>query len=185
MSDEFYAGCTQAKVKLSTSDTLRKTVSNYKAGWNAWTPSAGAASAAPQAVPAQLEGASSPSTSRARNEAPTIDSRASQQPQAAAAATPTPTPDAELPDRTPEGTPIEKQTFYLGYRMGVVDNIGGLLRVTDTAVTMAHEDGLRCDSVTLLKPWEFSKGWTLQCNHWDYKYYVEDKGRGWQIRIAD
>ncbi len=39
MSAPFYAGCTQAKVKLSSSDALRKSEPDYKAGWNAWTPS--------------------------------------------------------------------------------------------------------------------------------------------------
>jgi hypothetical protein len=39
MSDDFYAGCTQAKVTLSASDTLRKAEPDYKAGWNAWIPS--------------------------------------------------------------------------------------------------------------------------------------------------
>jgi len=38
MNDDFYAGCTAAKVRLSASDTLRKTQPDYKAGWNAWTP---------------------------------------------------------------------------------------------------------------------------------------------------
>jgi len=50
---------------------------------------------------------------------------------------------------------------------------------------MAHQDGLRCDSVTSLDHWEFSNGWTLRCNNFDYKYYIQDKGRGWQISIAD
>jgi hypothetical protein len=39
MNGDFYAGCTQAQIKLSRSDILRKTEPNYKAGWNAWAPS--------------------------------------------------------------------------------------------------------------------------------------------------
>ncbi len=50
MSNEFYAGCTQAKLKLSASDTLRKTEPAYKAGWNAWTPSAVPQAAAPTPI---------------------------------------------------------------------------------------------------------------------------------------
>ncbi len=38
MDADFYRGCTAAKVKLATSDTMRKTEPAYKAGWNAWTP---------------------------------------------------------------------------------------------------------------------------------------------------
>jgi hypothetical protein len=99
--------------------------------------------------------------------------------------TPTTKPDTDLPDRTPNGIPVEKETFYINYRLGNVENIDALMRLADVAVDMAHEDGLRCNSVTLLDNWMFSNGWTLQCNHFDYKYYIQDKGRGWQISIAD
>jgi hypothetical protein len=50
MNDQFYAGCTEAKVKLSTSDALRKTEPDYKTGWNAWDPSYVTAPAAPAFV---------------------------------------------------------------------------------------------------------------------------------------
>jgi hypothetical protein len=49
LSDDFYAGCTEAKVKLSSSDALRQTEPEYKAGWNAWTPSETGATRSPQA----------------------------------------------------------------------------------------------------------------------------------------
>jgi hypothetical protein len=65
MSDDFYAGCTQAKVRLSPSDTLRKTEPDYKAGWNAWTPDVVTTTATPAAVPAVVNPPSSPTPATA------------------------------------------------------------------------------------------------------------------------
>jgi hypothetical protein len=62
MNDDFYAGCTQAKVKLSASDTLRKTEPDYKAGWNTWTADATAPTPAPRPVPAVVVPAPPPPT---------------------------------------------------------------------------------------------------------------------------
>jgi hypothetical protein len=54
INGDFDAGCTQAKMKLSASDTLRKTEPNYKAGWNAWAPSEPSAAPSVQKVPSAV-----------------------------------------------------------------------------------------------------------------------------------
>jgi hypothetical protein len=36
MPTDFYRGCTDAKVKLATTDALRKSEPGYKAGWNSY-----------------------------------------------------------------------------------------------------------------------------------------------------
>lgn len=46
MDADFYRGCTDAKVKLATTDALRKTEPGYKAGWNSYV-----ANVAPVAAP--------------------------------------------------------------------------------------------------------------------------------------
>jgi hypothetical protein len=51
MDDDFDAGCTAAKTRLSASDTRRKIEPDYKAGWNAWNPSDLTTSAAPAPAP--------------------------------------------------------------------------------------------------------------------------------------
>jgi hypothetical protein len=56
--------------------------------------------------------------------------------------------------------------------------------LTDVAVKMAHAEGLTCDA-GYLSHWLWKEGYTLTCNGYRYKYYIEDKGRGWRIRIAD
>ena len=51
VDDDFYAGCTAAKTRLSASDTRRKTEPDYKAGWNAYnTPAAAPATTPPSAA---------------------------------------------------------------------------------------------------------------------------------------
>jgi hypothetical protein len=52
MSDDFYAGCTAAKTKLASSDALRKTEPDYKAGWNTWTADATPPAPTPAPTPA-------------------------------------------------------------------------------------------------------------------------------------
>jgi hypothetical protein len=47
MNDDFYRGCTDAKVKLAASDALRGTEPEYKAGWNSYIPEAAQAAAQP------------------------------------------------------------------------------------------------------------------------------------------
>jgi hypothetical protein len=37
MNSDFYAGCTAAKTRLASTDVLRKSEPDYKAGWNTWT----------------------------------------------------------------------------------------------------------------------------------------------------
>jgi hypothetical protein len=51
MNDDFDAGCTAAKTKLSAADTRRKSEPSYKVGWNAWAPSEPSAAPSVQNVP--------------------------------------------------------------------------------------------------------------------------------------
>jgi hypothetical protein len=186
MNAEFTAGCAAAKSRLDPSDALRRSQADYKLGWNAWVPSyvpepvapvvaapSPAVAAAPSAAPQSTPPAAVPSVAAAQSTDNPVEGKAD-----------TKSID-NLPDHTPNGVALEKKQFYLRYTMGMTMDLDAWLRVTDTAVAMARADGLRCDSVTKLEPWMFSKGFTLQCNNFDYKYYLEDKGRGYQIRIAD
>src|SRR5262249_10799877 len=98
---------------------------------------------------------------------------------------------ALLPDRTPNGVPLDdKKMFYLKWKFGgwkeeeLKNEVPKYLAMADDLVSLARMSGLRCDSVTLLKVWLFSRGMTLSCNRHDYEYEGSDKGRGWQIKIA-
>jgi hypothetical protein len=182
MNDDFYAGCTQANSKLSASDTLRKTEPGYKAGWNTWTPTYNAPGVAPAAPAAPAPSAAPAPQAHPGGDVDQLVASPPRETQPKADAE-----FAELPDRTPEGTRVEKKTFYSPCRAGlsICKDVNLLLRVADKAVAIAHLDALRCDSITHVASWMFSRGLTLECNEWAYKYYIEDKGRGWYARIAD
>jgi|tagenome__1003787_1003787.scaffolds.fasta_scaffold20000133_1 hypothetical protein len=91
-----------------------------------------------------------------------------------------------LPDKTPGGVPVEKGVFYMKYVMHFTENPTEYIALTDAAVDVARQEGLRCDSVTSIEHWVFNaRGLTLKCNEFRYTYYIEDKGRGYQARIAD
>lgn len=49
------------------------------------------------------------------------------------------------------------------------------------AAVRAH--GWRCDSVSSLRSWMFSTGFTLICNNFRYSYDFEDKGGNWTVKI--
>ena len=51
MDADFYRGCTDAKVKLATTDALRKTEPPYKIGWNSYTVAGGTTTIVTQASP--------------------------------------------------------------------------------------------------------------------------------------
>ena len=71
MNADFYRGCTDAKVKLATTEALRKSEPGYKAGWNSYVapitapvmPSTPAPVAAPAPEPAPAPVAAPTSTS--------------------------------------------------------------------------------------------------------------------------
>jgi hypothetical protein len=86
-----------------------------------------------------------------------------------------------LPNKTPNGVLIDdKKQFFL-----MEKDPPSLLSATDMAVKMARANGLRCDTVSYLQSWLTREGFTLGCNQFRYKYYLEDKGRGYEIKIPD
>lgn len=90
---------------------------------------------------------------------------------------------AQLPARLPEtNVPIES-----GFIISFVyhDDIPDLIKTIDKAVAMAILADLRCDSVSAFEPLTSVRGATLVCNRFGYKYAIEDKGRGFHIRIAN
>jgi hypothetical protein len=114
MNDEFYKGCTEAKLKLAPSDALRKTEPDFKTGWNAWTANAtppapqptlapAAAASAPQPAPAAAAPAPQAPTvivNVAPAAAPAAPAAAPAAP-AAAPAAPAPTPTSAAPAAEP------------------------------------------------------------------------------------
>jgi hypothetical protein len=101
MNADFYRGCTDAKVRLATTDALRKTEPTYKLGWNA------PVTLAPPMVPANL-----PSCSTVPAGSPCIEPVPAPAPVQALAPAPVVPAAAQVPD-TPEGPEqVTRQCAY-------------------------------------------------------------------------
>jgi hypothetical protein len=53
------------------------------------------------------------------------------------------------------------------------------LALIDPAVGLIRANGWRCDSVSSLVPFVMSRGFTIVCNRFAYKYELEDRGGRW------
>ena len=58
-----------------------------------------------------------------------------------------------------------------------------LLRLVDPAVGMIRARGWRCDSVSALRPFLFSRGFTVVCNGYRYEYDLRDRGGNWVVEL--
>ena len=58
-----------------------------------------------------------------------------------------------------------------------------LRQLIDPMVTMIQAWGYRCDSVSSVRSWILSTGFTIICNRYSYKYEVSDKGGKWVVEL--
>jgi len=58
-----------------------------------------------------------------------------------------------------------------------------LLEVADPAVGMIRASGYRCDSISAMRPFVFSVGFTVVCNGFRYEYDIEDRGGNWTVEL--
>lgn len=58
-----------------------------------------------------------------------------------------------------------------------------MLSLIDPAVDMIIANGWRCDSVSSLVQYAFSRGFHMSCNQFQYDYEFEDKGGNWTVRL--
>jgi len=87
--------------------------------------------------------------------------------------------EVKFPAFTPDGVRLEKDATR-----PVEDGLYKLnpyLKAIGFFVSLVHVNGYRWDSVTTLRAWIFSKGFTLTCNHFDYSYEFVDHGRGYEM----
>lgn len=60
---------------------------------------------------------------------------------------------------------------------------GGKIKFTNDLVDLVREFTYRCDSVSALRPFVFSAGYTLGCNRFRYSYSIVDKGGQWIVTV--
>ena len=58
-----------------------------------------------------------------------------------------------------------------------------LLRLVDPGVAMIRAMGWRCDSISVIRPFLFSVGFTIVCNNFRYEYDFEDRGGNWVVEL--
>ncbi|AXI03265.1 hypothetical protein [Aquirhabdus parva] len=66
---------------------------------------------------------------------------------------------------------------------GVTESMKKQKKFLASMVEMVRSYGYRCDSISGVVPFAFSKGYNLWCNHSDYHYEIADKGGEWVVTI--
>jgi hypothetical protein len=88
-----------------------------------------------------------------------------------------------IPATTPGGVPIEwREATAFGISVEKQSDVMPVLRTVDALVGLIRENDYRCDSISDYDAWVWSKGFTLECDHFNYKYEISDHGRGWELK---
>ena len=58
-----------------------------------------------------------------------------------------------------------------------------MIALIDPAVGMIKAYGWRCDSISAIRPFLFSRGFTVVCNQFSYEYDISDKGGNWVVEL--
>ena len=58
-----------------------------------------------------------------------------------------------------------------------------MLNMADPAVNMIRAHGWRCDSISAMSMFLFSRGFSVSCNKFRYKYELSDKGGNWVVEL--
>lgn len=58
-----------------------------------------------------------------------------------------------------------------------------MLSLVDPSVQMIRAYGYRCDSISAIRPFMLSRGFTVVCNNYNYEYDLSDKGGNWVVEL--
>lgn len=58
-----------------------------------------------------------------------------------------------------------------------------LMSLVDPGVGMIRAMGWRCDSLSAIRPYLMSRGFTMTCNNFNYTYNFEDRGGNWVVEL--
>ena len=58
-----------------------------------------------------------------------------------------------------------------------------LLNLVKPGVAMIRARGWRCDSISSIRPFMFSRGFTFVCNRFNYEYEFRDRGGRWVVEL--
>jgi hypothetical protein len=63
------------------------------------------------------------------------------------------------------------------------DEVKNNVRLQNDLVHLVRASGYRCDSISGLRQFLASRGFTLVCNRFAYEYEIEDKGGKWRVEV--
>ena len=58
-----------------------------------------------------------------------------------------------------------------------------LMSLIDPGAAMIRAMGWRCDSISALRPFIMSRGFTMVCNNFNYTYNFSDEGGNWIVEL--
>ena len=58
-----------------------------------------------------------------------------------------------------------------------------MLSLAKPGVTMIRARGWRCDSLSAIQPFAFSRGFSITCNRYNYRYEFRDRGGRWIVEL--
>ncbi len=58
-----------------------------------------------------------------------------------------------------------------------------LMSLKDPGAGMIRAMGWRCDSVSAIRPFLMSRGFTMVCNNFAYTYEFSDRGGNWAVNL--
>jgi hypothetical protein len=73
-------------------------------------------------------------------------------------------------------TPIEEKA-------AIDETMRGKYKAIDALVMLVEANSYKCDSISAVSTWVFSRGFTLYCNRFSYKYEIVDKGGQWTVSV--
>jgi hypothetical protein len=65
----------------------------------------------------------------------------------------------------------------------VATNVSRKAEFFDAMISLVRRNGYRCDSISSVRPFIMSEGYTLICNEFRYTYELADKGGRWIVTV--
>jgi len=78
--------------------------------------------------------------------------------------------------QSPILTPMEEKAI-------VDDTMKGNFEAIDALAILVKLNTFKCDSISAVRTWLFSRGYTLVCNNYKYEYEIADKGGHWIVTV--
>jgi hypothetical protein len=94
-----------------------------------------------------------------------------------------PRPEIVAPSATSVSTTPSTSFTPIEEKAAIDQTMRGKYRAIDALVILVEANSYKCDSISAVSTWVFSRGFTLYCNRFGYKYEIADKGGHWTVTV--